>query len=474
MSFESISSTPEQRLFSGEVILAREFIDDDVIQQQAIDLINAHELVLGTAPIKNEHKDNAVTGLFERITAAGDLSVVEFEGNQHDIHIATGQRILNSLCMDMPDWDRKRYMLELCEELKVYKVFLLIEKGGLPPDTKVITHSDFPDEEISEQEKHDRGYRTLNKKGMLRSCHFEKQDNGSWIRVLEQISRSNSNDGSTRRWFNENANAVPLHSTGALAEQYLVSANRLPGGVVTLVAELDDIYGTIRLYGESPDGTRPDYWAVRETSREWRDQLQQYTDELAEYENYLQQQRQAGTISYDRHLVLFHKKIDTIIQRILLLAPQFAEDTYGLAAAPHIYEASMAFAAGNYKEAEHSLEKAETHRDSKASISCGGRGAKVPSEVPNQSPSEAVSRAIEDKKNWKWKRGTCAVKTCPTRPGKTKVGPCSVCVSCQHKFDKGSDPTKELVRKESGITTESKIAINALSKVTNERFALAA
>ena len=50
----------------------------------------------------------------------------------------------------------------------------------------------------------------------------------------------------------------------------------------------------------------------------------------------------------------------------------------------------------------------------------------------------------EDKKeNWDWKPGLCRVKQCPTRPGKTKVGPCHVCVGCQHLFDKGKDPATE-------------------------------
>ena len=46
-----------------------------------------------------------------------------------------------------------------------------------------------------------------------------------------------------------------------------------------------------------------------------------------------------------------------------------------------------------------------------------------------------------DKKDWKWKVGKCQVKTCPS-PNPTEVGPCSVCRSCQAKFDKGQDPTK--------------------------------
>jgi hypothetical protein len=49
----------------------------------------------------------------------------------------------------------------------------------------------------------------------------------------------------------------------------------------------------------------------------------------------------------------------------------------------------------------------------------------------------------EGKESWSWKKGICRVSDCPTRPGKTKVGPCDVCVSCQHLFDKGKNPAKE-------------------------------
>lgn len=53
------------------------------------------------------------------------------------------------------------------------------------------------------------------------------------------------------------------------------------------------------------------------------------------------------------------------------------------------------------------------------------------------------------KENWAWKKGVCVVKSCRTRPGKTEVGPCNVCRSCQHKYDKGEDPSKEPVHEKS-------------------------
>jgi len=66
-----------------------------------------------------------------------------------------------------------------------------------------------------------------------------------------------------------------------------------------------------------------------------------------------------------------------------------------------------------------------------------------------ESPENAFSSIFggeddegEAKSSWVWKRGICRVDDCPTRPGSTQVGPCSVCRGCQHLFDKGQDPGK--------------------------------
>ncbi len=73
-----------------------------------------------------------------------------------------------------------------------------------------------------------------------------------------------------------------------------------------------------------------------------------------------------------------------------------------------------------------------------------------------QKPSDA---AAPD--NWesnpnsrKYKKGVCQVRSCATRPGVTEVGPCSVCKSCQAKFDNGEDPTKEPVARTTTDTAE--------------------
>ncbi len=84
-------------------------------------------------------------------------------------------------------------------------------------------------------------------------------------------------------------------------------------------------------------------------------------------------------------------------------------------------------------------------------VGCGGALAGAVAEGTGDllglSPEDARTsifgdKSPENKSSWKWKKGTCVVKKCPTRPGETKVGPCSICTKCQHAFDNGRDPTK--------------------------------
>ena len=56
--------------------------------------------------------------------------------------------------------------------------------------------------------------------------------------------------------------------------------------------------------------------------------------------------------------------------------------------------------------------------------------------------AQSAAGSGEDRSKWKWRKGTCRVETCASRPGKTSVGPCDVCKRCQRVFDKGGDPTK--------------------------------
>lgn len=122
---------------------------------------------------------------------------------------------------------------------------------------------------------------------------------------------------------------------------------------------------------------------------------------------------------------------------------------FGKKAAAQIEESRVQMNLGNIIEAQIALRQAVQV----AIISgCGGgsggkKSAKSSKSNKQSSNSETDEEndpdsAIEQNEDWTWKRGQCRVDACPTRPGKTMVGPCAVCKRCQKLFDKGIDPTK--------------------------------
>jgi hypothetical protein len=473
---------PEQRLLQGNVVLAREIHNREYIEQTAMQLIQNRDSI-NEIPVENELAQNAVTGLFERLTAAGHLSHIEFPGDQSEIHLATLKRLLNAYDTSSPDWELRRRYQEICEELTIYRTFSLIESGHLPEDTLVLTASDIPDDNVSDSEKHQNGYRALNAKGMLRSYHFRRESDGSWTRILEQVSRSNSDDFSTRRWYNENAAVVPLNSTGGLSEQIIVSRRRMPDGVVTFTKELDEIFGVDRLYGESGAekaiNNRADYNSLREDSALREEMLSKFSRILEQKDAELKQKQISGEITYQQRLYYFDQEINNnLIPRILFNAPQFAVDTYGKTAGLLAERASILFQQGFVNQAIDMMSVAFNQRDERASTSCGGVGSKQslgnnPPDLLN-SISKAAEGAGEDRKDWKWTKGICQVESCSTRPGKTEVGPCSVCRKCQKIFDSGGDPTKD--KSESNRDKREKPAqliIKLAKESNNEQLAFA-
>lgn len=63
-----------------------------------------------------------------------------------------------------------------------------------------------------------------------------------------------------------------------------------------------------------------------------------------------------------------------------------------------------------------------------------------PGDISDSEGSLEQEESEDSKESWTWKQGVCRVKSCAK---KTEVGPCNICRSCQHKFDRGEDPTKE-------------------------------
>jgi len=116
---------------------------------------------------------------------------------------------------------------------------------------------------------------------------------------------------------------------------------------------------------------------------------------------------------------------------------------FGAEAVGQVEESRYRMSIGDYIGAEMAIREALKV----ATISgCGGGSSKEKDGDDASSNSEGkksiASESEDSPEAWKWKTGVCRVEVCPTRPGKTKIGPCDVCKRCQAIFDRGADPTK--------------------------------
>ncbi|HKU19045.1 MAG TPA: hypothetical protein VJP80_07320 [Candidatus Saccharimonadales bacterium] len=92
---------------------------------------------------------------------------------------------------------------------------------------------------------------------------------------------------------------------------------------------------------------------------------------------------------------------------------------------------------------------------------------------PENSPQDAFGgKDSSETEKAKWVKGVCRIDNCPTRPGTTMVGPCSVCWKCQKKYDNGEDPIEEYTKlpKEPEPTT-AELAGRVLMPFASSRFA---
>ena len=130
-----------------------------------------------------------------------------------------------------------------------------------------------------------------------------------------------------------------------------------------------------------------------------------------------------------------------------------AEERFDAAMSPGFIETN-AFAPTLRQEIEQSLIRTLMKGD--RLLGCGGEIKFAIDDVFNMNPGDAFNKLFgredsEESAAWDWKPGICRVSDCPTRPGKTKVGPCSVCRTCQKHFDKGLDPVKLYARNQKPI-----------------------
>ncbi len=426
-------------------MLAAELFDKPVLEEKARRLIQERRAIEHDR-WEQEPEINARTAIFEELTAKGHLSRVEFDEPPELTNERTLRRLVNGWSDNLPGWEMKRRFHEIVEELTIHEVWQRIQTGELPSDSIVITISDFP-ETCDDNLAPRIGYRALNKKGMVRVSDFV-----SGVRTVEQVSRSQSNDDSSERFFGSHGFVVGSSSESILSNQLIATKRQFEDGVVDVQRALDSLAGPNVLYGErdNQDTMLPSYAELRQESADREEQAQCFIKKLADFEKELNLDYKSGKISYRQKSQAISARREELINQIILLRPSYAKDARGETAAEHFEQASLAMAAGNDAAGIVHLEKAIGTSDPNAGVICGGSGESIQSNETSQARAERLyKQAKKERKNWRWSKGLCVVKECPTRPSKTEIGPCSVCRKCQNIFDKGKNPKN--VYKTAGI-----------------------
>ena len=427
---------PPERFVTDELLL-----DQAQIEAQARWLIENRDLQPEVAVQRQEYQDNARTALMEALTATGHLSRVELSGSLEEINQQVMRRLLNGWDDALPEHEQKRRFAEVCEELVIQNVHNGIVAGLLSPDTAVGVISDCPVVEMPGI-----GYRYSNKKGMVRSTHLQYNTDGTYTRVIEQVSRSNSGAETSHR-FLASCN-IPVDTTepadiATLRAPFIYTTQDFIDGVVDVQRRLDYYAGNGMRYGErvTDNIDLVDYHLLREESHRREDEIECYVDDLARLEAYLDKLINSGEIRRHQALQLFQEDVDRILSAICTLSPEYTEATFGAAAVPLFNEAADMAMRGELEKAQ-ALIEANGHMKSTITF-CGMSFSIEEAQKMGMPVSEYGDLVEKGKQNWKWKQGICRVETCSTRPGKTEVGPCSVCRNCQFNFDA---PTAAVIR----------------------------
>lgn len=429
-------SPDHQAILSSEV-----FFDRANIEAQAWHLIDTRHHQPEVEVPRQEYKDNARTALMEALTASGHLSRVEITGSLEQINQQVLNRLLNGWNDQLPQHEKDRRFQEVCEELLIQRTHQAIIEGVLPPNTAVGVISDCPVVEMPGL-----GYRYENRKGMVRSTHLEYNADGTFTRVIEQVSRSNSGWASTFGFLSSCEIYVDSGKTpdvAGLQAPFLYTTADYPGAVVDIQRQLDRWSVGDVLYGDSGDKAHRHvgYESLREESARREGEIKGYIDDLAALEAQLDGLKKGNKLSETEALDIYKGEVMRILDAICSLDPDYAEATFGQAAAVVFYEANQLLMRGQTQAAADLLEANQFLK--KTVTFCGMSISLEKAKELGLEVNDYEELVEKGKESWQWKQGVCQVKSCPTRPTKTKVGPCSVCERCQRKFDAGQDPTKD-------------------------------
>jgi hypothetical protein len=425
-----------QGIIDANILCERQYIEHEARQ-----LIINRDIIAQPAVQFQEYQDNGRTVLMEALTESGHLSAVRLSGTLEEIESQMLGRLLNGWNKNLPQHEKDRRFAEICNVLYGREVRAALVAGKLPENTAILEVSDYPKPLAGMK----LGYRDKNEKGMLRSTHLVNKGAGQFELVIEQLSRSNSADYSTRSFFGacnlELASNKPS-DLAALEKPVLYSLNDYADGVIDIQRLLDKHAGSNTLYGDTGAAKvkHVPYEDLREESQRREAEIVCFTDDLAKLEQQLDGYVERGQMTPKERIDNLYGEINRILAAICTLEPNYAVATYGEKAAPAFEAAAIAVARGNPALAQRILSDT-IHLREEVSF-CGGSISVEKADELGLEVNSYSKLVKKGRESWKWKKGVCVVKTCETRPGETKVGPCSVCEKCQAKFDDGDDPTK--------------------------------
>lgn len=443
--FQPYATSNFETLHQEELLSADCIVHRENIEARAQEIIAARDRIETQYKNKNTYRDDSRTLLFEALTASGHLSVVEVSGSLEEIHAMMLSVLLNAYSDTLPEHERRRRFQEICEELTRQEVEYGIVAGRIARNTQVATISDYiSGGTLSEKSAISIGYRPKNKKGMVRSSYLKDNNDGTYTRVIEQTSRSNADAIETKQFLEQEGIPVRMHRHADVAVLGTPFLHASEDGVVALHKRLDQHKGANIRHGEVSHDEQLDYDELREESYQREQAAECFIDQLASFTERLDIGLASGSITKKRHTQLLKDEIHRILQAICVMDPGYAKDCFGEKVQASYSRASDYAARGAHDQAAHIVATSE-HLEETVSF-CGMSITKEEAKTLGIEMNTLESLIKSGTEKWNWKKGVCRVEECPTRPGKTDVGPCSVCRGCQHEFDKGGNPTKSYRR----------------------------
>lgn len=430
----SRTTNTEQCPVASELFSADRYVDRAMVEEAARQLLAERTDVGFEYKTAQTYVDDARTALFEALTASGHLSRIEITGTLVEIHEQMITVLCNAYNQSLPGFEKERRYLELCEELTQQAIEVQITEGLLSKNTQIATISDIPSE-IQSNTLTKLGYRGNNHKGMLRSRQLVAHNDGTYTRVTEQISRSNSNGEETERFLlTHKVTAQPVSQRPEARVLGTQLIHEMEEGVVGLQRILDQYKGAGVRYGESVNVGQIPYKDLREESARRERQAETYIEQLALYMRQLDMAEQTGVITSQRHTELLAIEIHRMLQAICVMCPEYAKDCFGEASAETYEVAASMAAAGDVAGASGYV--ADNSGREGIVILCG---MSISSEeakkgITPDSLNWLVRLGLE---TWQTRLGSCRVPEC-TSPRLTEVGPCDVCTGqCEPLFNRG-------------------------------------